>query len=153
MCADGVEVAQQHNVPFVIADIKVGEYLLEHRLGLAIRIGGRVLRAIFRDGDEFRFAVNGGTARKHDVLHTMSARDVAQDERASNIVPVVLERFRNAFANRLEACEMDDGIDVPGGEYMLEDFAIEDRAFDERAALFVNVCYGANALDGFGRRV
>ena len=48
---------------------------------------------------------------------------------------------------------MDDGIDVPGGEYMLEDFAIEDRAFDERTAFFVNVCYGANAPDGFGRAI
>ena len=81
----------------------------------------------------------------------MSARDIAQDKCAGDVVPVVLERFCNAFANRFEASEMDDGIDVPGGEYMLENFSIENGALDERAAAFVNVCYGANTLDGFGR--
>ena len=81
----------------------------------------------------------------------MSARYVTQDKRAGNVVPVVFERFRNAFANCLEACEMDDGIDIPGGEHVLEDLAVKDRSLDERAAVFVDACYGANTLNGLGR--
>ena len=55
---DRVEVAQQHDVPLVVAHVEVGEHLLKHGLRLAVRIRGGMLRAVFGDGHELRLAIH-----------------------------------------------------------------------------------------------
>ncbi len=114
--ADGVEVAQEHDVPLVIAHVKIGEDLLEHRFRLPVGIRGAVFGARFGDGDELGFAVHGCAAGKHDVLHAVRARYVAEHKRSRDVVPVVLEGLLDAFAHGLEPREVDDRIDVVFGE-------------------------------------
>ena len=110
--ADGVEVAQQHDVPLVVADVQVGEHLLKHALRPAVGVRAVVLRAILGDRDELWLAVHRGAAGEHQVLHAVVARHVAQHQRAGDVVPVVLKRLLHAFAHGLEAGEVDDGVDV-----------------------------------------
>ena len=58
--ADGVEVAQQHDVPLVVAHVKVGKHLLEHSFRLPIGVRGGMLRAILGDGHELGLAIDRG---------------------------------------------------------------------------------------------
>ncbi len=153
MSADGVEVAQQHDVPFVVAHVQVGEYLLEHALGLPVGVRGRVLGAAFGDGDELRLAIDRGAGREHQVLAAMAARHVAQRQRAGHVVPVVLERLLHAFAHGLEPGEVDDDIHRMTLEHLLQRLGIQDALLVEgqAAALAVGLGAGegAHALERF----
>ena len=135
--ADGVEIAQQHNVPFVVAHVQVGQHLLQHGLRPAVGIRGVVLRAILGDGDELRLAVHRGARREHEVLHAVRAGHVAQGQRAREVIPVVFQRLLHAFAHGLEAGEVDDGVHVVLGEDAVERRAIEDVRLVEFQAVVV----------------
>ena len=135
--ADGVEIAQQHNVPFVVAHVQVGQHLLQHGLRPAVGVRGVVLRAILGDGDELRLAVHRGARREHEVLHAVRAGHVAQGQRAREIVPVVFQRLLHAFAHGLEAGEVDDGVHFVLGEDAVERRAIEDVRLVEFQAVVV----------------
>ena len=60
MGADGIKVAQKHYVPFWIRHMQVCENLLQHPLGLSIRICNLSLGAFFRNRHKSRIAVYGG---------------------------------------------------------------------------------------------
>ena len=151
MGADGVEVAQQHDVPLVVADVEVAQNAFEHALRLAVGIGGLVLGAGFGDGDELRLAVDGGARGEHDVLHAVGARYVAEYERAGNVVPVVLERLGNALANGFIAGEVDYGVHLVRGEDVFERLAVEDARLIELQAIGLRALCdagdGANAVE------
>ena len=150
---DRVEVAQQHDIPLVVSHIKVGEHLLKHGLRLAVRIRGGMLRALLGDGHELRLAIHRGARGEHNVLHTVIARDIAQDERARDVVPVVLKRLLHAFAHRLETGEVDDCIDVMLGEDGFHRIAVEHVRLVERASISADSSNLAHAFDGDFARV
>ena len=150
---DRVEVAQQHDVPLVVAHVEVGEHLLKHGLRLAVRIRGGMLRALLGDRHELRLAIDGGARGEHDVLHAMIARDVAQDQRARDVVPVVLERLLHALPHRLETGEVDDCIDVMLGEDGFHRIAVEHVRLVERASISADSSNLAHAFDGDFARV
>ena len=137
MRADGVEIAQQHNVPFVVAHVQVGQHLLQHGLRPAVGVRGVVLRAILGNGDELRLAVHRGARREHEVLHAVRAGHVAQGQRAREIVPVVFQRLLHAFAHGLEAGEVDDGVDVVLLEDALECKPIQDVSLVENESVVI----------------
>lgn len=59
MSSDGVEVAQQCNLPGGIGSIKILKDLLDHEFGSAVGVGRRQGK-VLPDGDGVRIAVNGG---------------------------------------------------------------------------------------------
>ena len=150
MRADGVEVTQQHDVPLVVAHVQVGEHLLEHALGPSVGVGAVVLGALLGDRDELGLAVHRCAAGEHDVLHAMVARHIAQHQRAGDVVPVVLQRLLHAFANRLEAGEVDDGVNVVFGEDGVKRFSVQDVLLVETQLGVVGVDAAdlADAVDG-----
>ena len=93
MCTDGVEVAEQHDVPFGICLLDVHEHLLQHGFGPAVRIGAHALGALLGDGDDGGITIHGGRGREDEILATMLAHHVAQYEYAVHIVLIVLQRL------------------------------------------------------------
>ena len=61
MRSDGIEVSEQDHVPLIISLLDVGQDLLEHGLGPAVRIGALSLGALLGDGNKCRISVHGGT--------------------------------------------------------------------------------------------
>ena len=60
---DGVEVAQQHDAPFAVADVEVGEDPLDHRLGGAVGVRGGAARQHLGVGDGRILPVRAGARR------------------------------------------------------------------------------------------
>ena len=110
--ADGIEVTQKHHVPFRVRLLDVGEDLLQHGLGPAVRVGALSLRALLRDGDDGRIAVNSGRRGEDDVLHAMLSHHVHQGQGPGDIVLIILPGLCHGLAYRLESGEMDAGIDL-----------------------------------------
>ncbi len=80
----------------------------------------------------------------------MIARDVREHQGARDVVPVILERLRHRFADGFEAREVDDDVDVVGGEDTLERIAVQDGGSveDEVVVVGAESCDGAHAFDG-----
>ena len=83
----------------------------------------------------------------------MIARDIAQDERARDVVPVVLERLAHALAYRLEAGEVNDRINIVLGEDGFHRVAVEHVRLVERASIGADSGNLAHAFDGDFARV
>ena len=132
MGADGVEVAQKHDIPLVVPRVQVGQDLLEHGLGPAVGIGGIVLRAALGDGDELRLAIHRGARREHDVLAAVFAGHIGQHQSARDVVPVVLQRLGHTLAHGFEAGEMDDDVYGMGREDGLQSRTVENARLVER---------------------
>lgn len=79
MCAHGVEVAQQRDVPAVVRMSKVTEDFLDKELGATIRIGSAEWVRL-RDWQDFRRAVNGGGRGEDEIEAAMTAHDVKQHQ-------------------------------------------------------------------------
>ena len=150
VCTDGVEVAEEHDVPFLVSLLHVHKHLFEHRLGLSVGVGAVALGALLGDGDDGRVAVDGGRAREDDVLAAVLAHDVEEDESAVHVVFVVFQRLGAAFAYSLKAGEVDAGIEMMLVEDALEAFAVADVDLVE--GYFLADDFG-NALEGDGAGV
>ena len=151
--ADGIEVAQQHDVPLVVARVQVGKDLLEHRFGPAVGVGGVVLRAAFGDGHELRLAVHGGARREHDVLAAVLASNFAQNQGAGDVVPVVLKRLGHRLAYGLEAGEVDNDVHGVHGENGLQGGAVQNvRLVEGERGPRRNLAYrsAGHSRDGLG---
>ena len=57
-----------------------------------------------------RIAVDGGSGREDDMLHTGLHHGVEQRERSGNIVGEVAGRLAHGFAHRDEGGEVNDGV-------------------------------------------
>ena len=110
--ADGVEVAQQGDVPARIAKLQVGQDLLDEQLGATVGVGGRG-GEILADGDAGRVAVDGGGGTEDQVAHPGVGHGAAQAEGSANVVVVVLKGDLGGLAHRLEPGEVDDGVERP----------------------------------------
>ena len=59
MGSDRVEVSEKHYVPLGISGMKIGKDLLQHALGLSVRVSDVSLGALLGDGHEGRVPVYG----------------------------------------------------------------------------------------------
>ena len=71
--------------------MQVHEDLLDHPLGPAVGVGGRLLGALLGEGEGVRVTVDGGGAGEDDGLAVVLAHDVDERERIANVVGVVLD--------------------------------------------------------------
>ena len=141
--ADGVEVAQQHNVPLGVGGVQVGQDLLDHPLGPAIGVGGGLLGAGLGQRQGVRVSVDGGGAAEDDGLAAVVAHDVNECEGVAQVVGVVLDGLGDRLAYGLEAGKVDDAVDLVRGEDLLQCVAVVDVGDDE-----LEVCGGLGADDG-----
>ena len=147
---DGVEVAEQNDVPFVVGLLYVHQNLLKHRLGLSVGVGAMALGALLGDGDDSGITVNGSAGRENHVLATVLAHYVNQNESTVHVVLIVLQRLCAALANSLETGKVDTCVELVLVEYLLQTFAVADVHLVEGNLLADNLC---NALQRDRRRV
>ena len=106
VCADWIEVTQQHHVPWVgvavlrIRCMQIGKDLLQHGFGLAIRIRAAAFGTGLRNGDYRRVAIDRGRGGKDNVLAVVTAHNIHQHQRTANIVVIVLPGFQHRFTYR-----------------------------------------------------
>ncbi len=124
--ADGVEVAEKHDVPLGVGGVEVGEDLLDHPLGPAVGVGRRLLGALLGEGEGVRIAVDGGGAGEDDGLAAVLAHDVNERERVANVVGVVLDGLGDGLADGLEARKVNHAARVVLVEDLGERRAVVD---------------------------
>ena len=132
MGTDGIEIAQQHDVPLLIGFLHVHHDFLKHALGLTVRIGAMSLGALLRDRDDGRVAIDGGRRREDDVFASMLTHHIKQSQCAADVVFVIFPRFFHALAHGLQASEVDAGIETMGFHHTVEAFTITDVDFIKR---------------------
>ncbi len=143
MCTDGIEITQNDNIPFGICLLHIHQHLLQHGFGLTVRIGAMSFGALFRDGDNGRITIDRRTGREYDILATMAAHYVQENEGACHIVVIILQWLHTALAHSLQASEMNDSFWFLCLKHLGKCLGITDISLVERNLLADNL---TNAL-------
>ena len=152
--ADGVEVAQQHDVPLRVGGVEVGEDLLDHPLGPAVGVGRGLLGALLGERQRVRVAVDGGGAGEDDGLAAVLAHDVDERERVADVVGVVLDRLGDGLAHGLVAGKVDNATRAVLVEDLGERGAVVDVGLVEGEIGGGGLTHdGLDAVADLGRRV
>ena len=128
---DGVEVAQQNNVPFRVSLLDIHQHLLNHRLGPSIRIGTLPLGTFLCNGNDGRVSINRCAGREDDVLATMLSHHINENEHTVHVGFIVHERLSNRFSDGLKSCEVDDCINLMLGKDFVHSSTIADIGFNQ----------------------
>ena len=154
MGTDGVEVTEQHDIPFGVGGVNVHKDLLDHPLGPTIGVGRGLLRILLGDGRVVRVAVDGRGAREDDGLAAMVAHDVDEHQGVLDVVVVVLDGLAHRLADGLKAGKVDDAVDLMGIEDLVHRIAVEHVGLVEGEVLGGLVAHdGLDAVDGDGAGV
>ena len=149
--ADGVEVAQQQEVPGRIGGGHRAHDLLEPELGGAVGVHRRERgRLPEREVRRVGVAVDRRGGGEDEVAHLVPPQLVQQHERPSDVVLVVLPGLRDGLADGLVAGEVDDGVEPLRVEDGADDGAVADVAHDEARAPPADLL---DAVQGLGRAV
>ena len=109
---DRVEVTKQDDIPLRICRMNIGQNLLLHPLGPAIRISAGSLRAVLRDRNLRRIAVHRRRAGENDVLAAMRTHLVGQIQRRSDVRAVILNRLVHGLTDGLQTSEVNNRVDL-----------------------------------------
>ena len=126
MRADGVEVAQEHDVPALVRHVQVAQHLLVHRLGAAVGVRCRLEGRVLGHRHVVGLAVDRGRGREHNVAHAVVAHGAGHRQRAAQVVLVVLDGLVHRLAHRLVGGEVDDAVDVVLLEDAVEQGGVAD---------------------------
>src|SRR5260370_674459 len=97
-CSGSVEIAETHIFESGV-ELVIGQNLFEHELGFAIRIDGR-LPMVFRDGNDFGFAVSGGSGRKNEFLDAVARDRIEQVHTPGHVRGVENTRLAYRFGDQ-----------------------------------------------------
>ena len=109
---DGVEIAQQGHVQLRVCMADILQDALGKGLGGAVGVGGSTHGEVLGDGHTGGVAVDGSGGAEHEVVAAVAAHHVQNDQRAVEVIVVVLDGLRNAFAHSLVGCKLDDSGNV-----------------------------------------
>ncbi len=118
MRPDGIEIPQQAHAPLGVCRRQVRQDLLDHHLGIPIRVGSGGGHSL-PERDRVIHAVNGGGGRKYDPAASCFPHGLAQNQGADQVVFIILQRFLHRFGHRLEPGKMDHRINLVGGKNLL----------------------------------
>lgn len=90
-------------------------------------------------------AVHRCGGRENDVLATMLAHDIEHDERASNVIVVILQGLCDTLPNSLEAGKVDYALNLIFGKDLLEAITIQEIALHEGNLLANDFCHALKA--------
>ena len=131
-CSDRVEVMKQEHVPFGICLLNVGQDLLQHGFGPAVRVGALSLGAFLCDGNKCGIAIYGSAGREDDALHAVFSHNIYQSQCTCNIVLVIFPGLLYGLADCLQSCKMDDCIDLLLAKDLLQCFTIQNVCLIKR---------------------
>ena len=112
VCADGVEVAEEYDVPLLVGTLEVHQDFFQHALGLSVGVGAMALGALLGDGDDGRIAIDGGGGGEDDVFASVLTELVEQDEGAVHVVLVIFQGFGNTLTDGFQTSKVDAGIEL-----------------------------------------
>src|SRR3954471_7201559 len=150
MRADRIEVAQRHVTKIPTSGGAVGEDVLDHQLGLAVRIG-RPQRMIFCERQALGIAVDRGRGAEDDAAHILAVHRLQKRDAAAHVVVVIVKRPLDRFTDRLQAGEMHHGLRLIGRHDALKRWAIAQVELMEGDARVRREC--ADAIEDLRLRV
>ena len=129
MRPDRIEIPQQAHRPVVVGDGDVGQDLLHHQLGAAVRIR-RAEGGVLPDRNRIRIPVHGCRGTEHDGAYTRLEHGLQQNDRSADVVVVVRQWSCDRFPDGFHAGEVDDRIDAVLGEQLVQQCAVADISGD-----------------------
>ena len=126
MCTDRVEIAEQHDLPLVVAPPDIREDPLLHGFCCTVWICGLAERALLGDRDKSRIAVDCCRGRENDLLYAVLPHDITQDQCGFDVVVIIFDRLLCGFADCLVTGKVDGRIDVFFIEKRVQRFAVAD---------------------------
>src|SRR6266849_676362 len=109
-----VEIAERHIVESGV-DLVIREDLFEYELGFAVGVDGR-LAMVFGDGNDFGFAVSGGSGRKNEFLYAVAGDGIEQIHAAGHVGGVESAGLPYGFGDQGLGGEVHDGVNLVQGE-------------------------------------
>ncbi|MNR31458.1 hypothetical protein D3C85_1489700 [compost metagenome] len=131
MGSDGVEVPQQGNTPARVGSSQVAQDLLHHQFGTTIGVGWCPGGEVLADRHLCRFAIDRGGRAEHQTKHSGTSHRLTQGHGASNVVFVIRQWLTHAFADRLEAGEVQHSGNTMVGKNLAQEVCITDIALDK----------------------
>lgn len=112
--SSSVEIAEGDVVEASV-ELIVSENLFKRKLGLSVGIDRR-FRMVFGDGNDFGFAVSGGSGRENEFLHTVASDGIEQIHAGGHVGGVEYTRFADGFGDQRLGSKVHYGIDFVLGE-------------------------------------
>ena len=112
VCADGVEIAEEYDVPLLVGTLEVHQDFFQHALGLSVGISTMPLGTLLGDGDDGGIAIDGSGGGEDDVLASVLTELVEQHEGTVHVVLVIFQGFGNALADGFQTGKVDAGIEL-----------------------------------------
>src|SRR5467141_3565888 len=109
-----VEIAEAHVFESGV-ELEIGQNLFEHELGFTIGIDGR-LPMVFGDGNDFRFAIGGGSGRKNEFLDAVARDGIEQVHTTGHVRGVKNTRLAYGFGDQGLGGEVHHSINLVLGE-------------------------------------
>ena len=112
MAADRIEVTEQGDIERRIRLLDVFEDPLDHDFRLTIRVGRAPDGIAFHKRYPFRDAIDRRGRGEDEVIDPVFPHHIKDVEGASEVILIILNRLRDAFADGFVAREMDDRVDL-----------------------------------------
>src|SRR5882762_4121545 len=119
-----VEIAEAHVFESGV-ELVIRQNLFEHELGFTIGIDGR-LPMVFGDGNDFRFAIGGGSGRKNEFLDAVARDGIEQVHTTGHVCGVKNTRLAYGFGDQGLGGEVHHGVNL-----VLREDAFNLRAIGE----------------------
>ena len=122
--ADGVEISQKHNRPFVIRRIYVAEHDLLKIFARAVRVGRAAYSAVLVERQPLGRAVHRSRRREHYFFATVFSHHVEKYKRTVKVIVVIFDRLCHRLAYGFQSREMNDEIYFMLGKNLFERIAV-----------------------------
>src|SRR6266481_2030903 len=109
-CSGSVEITETHVFESGV-ELVIGQNLFEHELGFTIGIDGR-LPMVFGDGNDFRFAIGGGSGRKNEFLDAVARDGIEQVHTTGHVRGVKNTRLAYGFGDLGLGGEVHHGVNL-----------------------------------------
>src|SRR5207302_466373 len=104
----GVEIAEAHVFEPGV-ELVIGKNLFENELGFSVWIDGR-LRMVFRDGNNFGFAVGGGSGRENEFFHAVAGDGIEKIHAGGDVRGVEDAGLAHGFGDEGLGGKVHDGV-------------------------------------------
>src|SRR5438552_5610565 len=109
-----VEIAEAHILESGVK-LVIGQNLFENELGFSVRVDGR-LRMVFRNGNDFGFAVRGGSGRENEFFHAVAVDGIEKIDARGYVRVVEDAGLAHGFGDEVLGGKGHDGVNFVLGE-------------------------------------
>mmetsp|Transcript_26001 Transcript_26001/g.65335 ORF Transcript_26001/g.65335 Transcript_26001/m.65335 type:complete len:243 (-) Transcript_26001:47-775(-) len=143
--ADGVEVAQENDVPAFLAHAHIPHDVLCDQLGAAVRVCGGQGK-VLENGDRVRVAVYRRRRREDQVFAIVLLHGGQQADSGADVVLVVGERDRHRLAHSFQGRKVNYRKNFMLGEDLIKQALLGNVALVERDLLACDLLHPGQSL-------